>query len=612
MPTHTKSGGVIMPARHEIISIIGEKYLDSNIENDEFSYQKAFNDIGLNFDSIKISNGKKQYYKNIDLRFCDKDKQLVILIETKKNFDKDFNKACSQLAAYINYEKRLTKNDIIAILANTQDNRIKVYHNDVIQEKLLDNETNLKSFEEYFNLIFPAKKNDRETVIKNTYSLNELLNTYGIKADLRGQFVGTCLLAIKNNLKFEELPTKQILAGIRNILENLLDKNLNKAEKLYILDKKVLEEQCIKELKSKIFQSILTNIKTKIYPYINEQSTKGQDLLNLFFTTFNKYVGKKDKNQAFTPDHIVSFICKIVSINKNSKILDPCCGSGAFLVRALTDALDECKTENEKENVKKKNIYGIESEEKAFGLSTTNMLIHGDGNSNVYKASCFDKLQDIADWNIDRVLMNPPYNASKSDCPESYTKTWGESTTHDPSKGFYYVYEIANIVKKGKLAVLLPMQCAIGTSNEIKKYKKLMLQEHRLDAVFSLPVEMFHPGSTSAACCMIFELGVKHNNESNKKTFFGYFKDDGFIKRKNLGRIEKKDGLWKEKEKLWLELYFNRSEKKGFSILKNVTADDEWLAEAYMETDYSTLNNSDFEKTIRDFLAYQINTGAIR
>lgn len=35
----------------------------------------------------------------------------------------------------------------------------------------------------------------------------------------------------------------------------------------------------------------------------------GQDLLNLFFTTFNKYVGKTDKNQAFTPDHIVCILC---------------------------------------------------------------------------------------------------------------------------------------------------------------------------------------------------------------------------------------------------------------------------------------------------------------
>lgn len=71
------------------------------------------------------------------------------------------------------------------------------------------------------------------------------------------------------------------------------------------------------------------------------KSTSGQDLLNLFFITFNKYVGKSDKNQAFTPDHITDFMCKITGVNKHSVVLDPCCGSGSFLVRAMTQALDK-------------------------------------------------------------------------------------------------------------------------------------------------------------------------------------------------------------------------------------------------------------------------------
>jgi hypothetical protein len=65
-------------------------------------------------------------------------------------------------------------------------------------------------------------------------------------------------------------------------------------------------------LKKEEFQHILNKINDEIVPYINDKSTAGQDLLNLFFTTFNKYVGKADKNQAFTPDHIVHFMCKVI------------------------------------------------------------------------------------------------------------------------------------------------------------------------------------------------------------------------------------------------------------------------------------------------------------
>ena len=56
------------------------------------------------------------------------------------------------------------------------------------------------------------------------------------------------------------------------------------------------------------FKEIINAIENNIPLFINDKSTAGQDLLNLFFITFNKYVGKTDKNQTFTPDHITDFI----------------------------------------------------------------------------------------------------------------------------------------------------------------------------------------------------------------------------------------------------------------------------------------------------------------
>lgn len=157
------------------------------------------------------------------------------------------------------------------------------------------------------------------------------------------------------------LPEKIILRDIKNILEGLLTKSgsidLNKAGKLTILNNKVLDDQDVESLTYDELKDILTYIDDNVVPYINDNSTAGQDLLNLFFTTFNKYVGKSDKNQAFTPDHICDFMSKAVGVNKNSRVLDPCCGSGAFLVRAMTDAMDDCDTEEERNAVKKNQIF---------------------------------------------------------------------------------------------------------------------------------------------------------------------------------------------------------------------------------------------------------------
>ena len=282
----------------------------------------------------------------------------------------------------MSYEHELTGYAIIGILANTEDDRIRVWRNSICDENKLNDHSKIKSFKEYANILRPKTSNNKEKVIKSTYELNEKLHTYSIPEELRSQFVGTCLLALKNGLKYKDLTTSQIISGIRDILKSKLSKDLKKDYKITILDQKVLENQHVRDMPCVDFASLLNDIKEKILPYINDETSMGQDLLNLFFTTFNKYVGKKDKNQAFTPDHIVHFMCKVVGVNRNSRVLDPCCGSGAFLVRAMTEALKDCQTDDERQLVYNEHIYGIEYEEMAFGLATTNMLIHNDGNSH--------------------------------------------------------------------------------------------------------------------------------------------------------------------------------------------------------------------------------------
>lgn len=604
--------------RFDIIKQIGRQYLVSNIENDEFSYKQAFGSKWNKLDKTLVSSldGKTEHSK-LDIRFVDNINHISVLVETKdnnKNWSDD--KIKQQLQAYVNCEKLLTRNRIIAIIATEEDKTFKVWWGtDIIidDSHQLSNQYELKTFEEYADL-YLGKENNKEKVIKSTYELNELLFKHGINEKIRSQFVGTCLLALKYNCAYKNLQTSQIIAGIEGVLNQLLNGDINKATKLVLLNSKVLNSQDVRSLSPKDFEEILSKIETDILPYINDKNTMGQDILNLFFTTFNKYVGKTDKNQAFTPDHIVHFMCKVVGINRNSRILDPCCGSGAFLVRAMTEAMDDCANKEERDNVKQNQIYGIEYEETAFGLSTTNMLIHGDGNSNIRQGNCFEEEDFIQNANVNIILMNPPYNAQKKYCLKEYADTWNKNTKEDPSQGFHFVYHIASQIKTGKLAVLLPLQCAIGTtSTDIQTFKMKMLEEHTLDAVFSLPVDVFHPGSTSVACCMIFNLGVRHRN-ATLPTFFGCFKDDGFVKRKNMGRIEKvkpntNEGIWKDIEAKWLDLYHTRQSEAGLSVVKKVSAEDEWLAEAYMETDYTKITEKDFEKNIRALIASRLLQG---
>lgn len=606
--------GEIDMIRADMISTVGREYLTSNIENDEYSYPKAFAAQSLTFNPIRNKAGRA--FEKLDIRFV-KD-NVTVLIETKQNFTKADEE---QLSAYVEYEKALTGNKTVAILANTMNDTVRVWRGVVSDSDLMTKETALRSMDEYVDF-YTSKINDKEKVMQNTYKLNELLHRHSIPEKLRSQFVGTCLLALKNGLDYStpSLTAAQIRTRIKEVLEDLLNSDINKAEKLALLNRNVLGDQYVRQLNIAAFREILKFIEDNILPFINDKSTSGQDLLNLFFVTFNKYVGKSDKNQAFTPDHITDFMAKITGVNKHSVVLDPCCGSGSFLVRAMTQALDDCATAAEQDNVKKHQIFGIEFDENVYGLATTNMLIHSDGNSNIRQGSCFALSDWIKDAKPNVILMNPPYNGQRIHLPKSYVDTWSKDKKEDPSKGLYFVKFIADTLNsinhQAKLAVLLPVACAIGTSGEIARLKREILEENTLDAVFTLPNEIFYPGASASACCMVFKIGTKHNDISNPDTFFGYYKDDGFKKKKNLGRVEQIDfktgkSKWAEIELEWIELYRNRRAVDGLSATHKVSGADEWLCEAYMKTDYTKLTEQDFQQTINDYLAYLVKEGNI-
>lgn len=157
------------------------------------------------------------------------------------------------------------------------------------------------------------------------------------------------------------------------------------------------------------------------------------------------------------------------------------------------------------------------------------------------------------------------------------------------------------------------MSTAIGSSDVIEKEKIAMLEDNTLEAVFTLPNEIFYPGASACACCMLFTLGKPHS--SSKETFFGYCKDDGFKKKKNLGRVEQfnsnSESLWKKIEEEWLYLFRNRKVEPGKSASVIVNGESEWLCEAYMKTDYSTLSEKDFQATLNNYLAFLVKEGKV-
>lgn len=633
-----------------MVDTVGKEFLTSNIEAGEYSYVQAAG--GKSQLEAKVGHSISHF--KLDIRFECED--VVVLIETKQNFvssDED------QLREYLEEERAIHPGrKAICILANTNNDKIKVWKSFVDDEHLLKDESMLDRMEHYVKLFKINKSNDRETVLKNTYALNELLHKKDIDENLRSQFVGTSLLYIKDLVKkkgvvsitkefvdslkemWSLMTPKGIRGAIEGVLSDLLDGSDNKAKKIELLQKNVLGNQKVRALKTTDWMDILETIILNIYRYIDTDSSEGQDILNMFFIAFNKYTGKADKNQAFTPDHITEFMCRVTGVDRTKCVLDATCGSGSFLVQAMVKELADCRRGKREAEalalmdvVKKEHIYGIEIEEKAYGLATTNMLIHGDGNSNIKFGSCFDCKDFIKQADPDIILMNPPYNAKPIGIPAMYKANWGKSKDgkEDPTKGLVFIHYLSDIVqemneereknglprKTVKMAVLLPVSAAIGTKNLIQEEKIAMLEHNTLEAVFTLPNEIFYPGASVSACCMVFTLGEPHVKADGtmKETFFGYYKEDGFKKKKALGRVEQfdenGDSKWKAIEEEWLRLFRNHKSVDGLSATAEVSGEDEWLCEAYMKTDYSKLTEDDFQQTLNNYLSYLMKEGKL-
>lgn len=311
------------------------------------------------------------------------------------------------------------------------------------------------------------------------------------------------------------------------------------------------------------------------------------DALGEFYHEFIKYTGsdKKALGIVLTPQHLTEFMCDVIEINKNSKVLDICCGTSSFLVTAMSKMFKEANP-TEVENIRQNSLYGVEFNTVLYTLSIANMIIRKDGKSNIFLGDCFDEsiTNELKSKNINRGLINPPYSQKQNEL--TFTE-----------------HLLSILTQDGLAAVVVPVSCAIG--NKFKEERQRLFENHTLKAVFSLPDEMFYPTATNT-CVMVWRAKTPHNVDH--EVFFGYYKDDGYVKKKKLGRIDASN-KWEEIKKEWLTLYRNNDIKEGLSARKAVTHSDEWLCEAYMKTDYTTLKQDDFQQTINDYLSYLVKIG---
>ncbi|MBL0703402.1 MAG: N-6 DNA methylase [Sulfurospirillum sp.] len=581
-------------------------------------FNQYLNDIEIeeqSSDNIKIDKLLKNASKNGDgkgypefLITYKTNSDLLIVIECKadiqkhesKNRDKHSKCAVDGVLLYASY---LAKSyDVLAIaISGEKKSNLKISHflhlkdekkaTQVFGDKLL-------SAKDYLNgyLKSPEKfRQDYNKLLDFTKYLNDKLHTHKILESQRSLLISAILIAL------ESQPFKQSYASHKtpeNLANSLIQTVSNELESANICDKKLknlntqfsfIQTDTSLSQKKKVLKEVIDDIEENINTFI--RTHRYFDVLGQLYIEFLRYANSdKGLGIVLTPPHITQLFSDLAQVNKNSIVYDNCTGTGGFLISAMKKMVDDAKGDEKKiKEIKSKQLIGTEYQSHIFALAVSNMYIHQDGKTNIINGSCFDEevIKEVKEKKPTVGFLNPPYKSNK--------KT-------DTDELEFILNNLECLVDGGTCIAIVPMQSALATKGKVYELKKKILEKHTLDAVLSMPNELFLNSKVGVVSCIMVFTAHKSHIES-KETYFGYYKNDNFIKRKNKGRFDGL-GLWENTKKKWLSNFINKKNEAGFSVNKTITADMEWVAEAYMETDYLDIENIDFEDTILNYVTF--------
>lgn len=476
------------------------------------------------------------------------------------------------------------------------------------------------SYITHFKGVTQALSIESSEITKTAIELNKELNDYSIVEYERCTLVSAILLALQNDafkasysaqafkvqIKTKNhIPTPErladfIVSSIRLVLkDNDIDNDrvasmIGEYEK--IKNHSISKSAQIKKKKASdqednyVLRNITDRLQKTVLPLI-ALGDKGYDVLGRFYREFIRYAGTDKKTGlVLTPQHITEFFCDVVNLNMNDVVFDSCCGSGGFLISAMKHMLKKAGPDQQKlRAIKENQLVGIERRTDMFTFACSNMMMSGDGKSHIYQGDSFAaEIVDLVSGLKPTVaFLNPPYDVGED----------GQLQ--------FIENALACLQPGGRCAAIVQMSCVTSANARAVAVRERLLASHTLSGVFSMPAELFHPVGV-ITCIMVFE--AHKPQPKGFKTFFGYFKDDGFLKTKHMGRIDK--GNWNTIRSHWLDLFVNREKETGLSVLAAVTAEDEWCAEAHMETDYSTITQGDFETVVKNYAMFRLLSAA--
>ena len=356
-------------------------------------------------------------------------------------------------------------------------------------------------------------------------------------------------------------------------------------------------------------KSVYYIVKKDIMPIIN--SPQHLDFTGKLFNILNTWVNipDSDKNDVvLTPRYVTDLMAKMAQVNKDSYVWDYAAGSAGFLISSMKLMIQDAKKrikspkemQEKEQHIKNKQLLGIEKRSDIYLLAVLNMILMGDGSSNIIHKNSLTEYEGNYEqgelggtpFPANIFLLNPPYSA--------------------PGKGFIFVEKALSKMKNGKAVILI--QENAGSGNGLP-YTKEILENNTLLASIHMP-DIFKGKATVQTAIYLFDIGIPH--DSKKIVKFINFSNDGYVRgnrRKSSIDVNLKNkdhAIERYNEVLNLVLY-------GKQHLNYLTEDDyiedtislegnDWTFAQHEIID-TTPTEDDFIETLNNYMNWKITLG---
>jgi type I restriction enzyme M protein len=211
-----------------------------------------------------------------------------------------------------------------------------------------------------------------------------------------------------------------------------------------------------------------------------------------------------------TPHHVAELFTDLAEVNRDSIVYDNCCGTGGLLVAAMDVMVRDAGADKALvRKIKKEHLFGIEYQTKIYALAVSTMILHDD-STNILRGDCLEiGTQLILPHKPNVGVLNPSYKNKKGKREKKKSK--------DKEELEYVFDNLECLTQNGTCVAIVPIGCAIGSSGAVAEWKRKLLEKHTLEAVMSMPIDLFH-NSDAGVVTSVMVFTAHRPHPRGKKT----------------------------------------------------------------------------------------------